>query len=99
MLRRLAPALAFLAAAALALPAQDAAKPLTKVPEGKFSLNYGGPAMQRMAIVELAVEDGKPVAKLVSPAPSLAEAEMKVGTPAVADGASSRCRSASGRTG
>lgn len=84
MLRRLAPALAVLAAATLALPAQDITPPLTKVPEGKFTLAYGSPGLQRIGIVELAVEDGKPVAKLVSASPQMPGLEF--GTPTVADG-------------
>jgi hypothetical protein len=92
MFRRLVPALAFLAAVGLALSAQDAPKPaappLTKVPEGKFTLNYGATSgsMQRLAVVEIAVEDGKPVAKLVSASPNLGGTDLAFGPPTVADG-------------
>ncbi len=74
-------------AGALPSPAQDAAKPappLTKVPEGKFALAYGAGAMQRLAVVELTVEDGKPAAKLVAASPNMAGVEF--GTPSVAGG-------------
>ncbi len=92
MFRRLVPAFAFLAAVGLALSAQDAPKPaappLTKVPEGKFTLAYGsGPqAMQRLCIVEIEGKDGKPTATLVGASPNMAGADIELGTPTVADG-------------
>ena len=91
MTRRLFAPLALLAAVTLALSAQDTPKPapppLTKVPEGKFTLATGDAfGLGRLAIVEIAVEDGKPVAKLVALSPNMAKAELEFGTPTVADG-------------
>ena len=91
MFRRLVPALALFAAIGLALSAQDTPKlaaPPPKVPEGKFSLNYGtsSGSMQRLAVVGIAVEDGKSVVKLVSASPGMGKTDLEFGTPTVADG-------------
>ena len=90
MLRRLFVALTLAAVGASPLPAQDAPKsaPLTKVPEGRYTLTYGsasGP-IQFLAIVQLDHLDGKDTAELVSLAPAMADSGLKLGTPTVSDG-------------
>ena len=81
MLRRLFVALTLAAVGASPLPAQDAPKsaPLTKVPEGRYTLTYGsasGP-IQFLAIVQLDHLDGKDTAELVSLAPAMADSGLK----------------------
>ena len=67
MSRRLAVTLAALVAAALPVPAQDAP---AKFPTGRFALAVGdGDRMERVHLLALGVEGGKPSAKLVAVAP------------------------------
>ena len=84
MLRRLIVALTLGAGGASPLPAQDAPKPLAKVPEGRYALALRINVMDRVAIVELASADGKPTAKLLSASPQMPGFE--VGTPSVENG-------------
>ena len=79
-------------AGALPSPAQDAPKPappLTKVPEGRYSLAYGPSfALNRVVIVDIAVKAVTPVVTTVAVSPAIRRNDIAVefGTPTVADG-------------
>jgi len=91
MLSRLLVAFTLVAAGTSPSPAQDPPKPappappaLTKVPEGRYVLGYNSPNTIRLGIVDLALEDDKPVAKVVSASPQMPD--IKFGVPTVSGG-------------